>query len=121
MNQMRKSKEKKQILELRNAMTALPTSLESFKSRLDHAVASLSGLERKTSKLSSQRNKQRGENRGDHEESLKFYETVKRNNTHIIDIQKEEGTESIFKAMTENFPSPGRETDIQNHEAHKPQ
>ena len=55
------------------------------------------------------------------EESLQeLWDTV--NNIHIMRILggegKEEGTESIFKAiMTENFQNLGRQMDIQIHEA----
>lgn len=45
---MKKSKKKKQILELKNTMTELNNSIESFKRRLDHALVRISDPENRT-------------------------------------------------------------------------
>lgn len=54
---MKKSKKKKQILELKNTMTELNNSIEGFKRRLDHAL--IESVTQKTGhlKLPSQRNR----------------------------------------------------------------
>ena len=51
---------------------------------------------------------------------MKSWDTMKRNNTHIMGIpegeEKEKGTKSIFKTiMVQNFLNTGKEVDIQTH------
>lgn len=49
-----------------------------------------------------------------------LWNTIKRNNIHIIEIPEGKVTKSLFKAvMAENFPNLGRHMDIQTHESQR--
>lgn len=73
-------------------------------------------------KLSSQRSKKKKEWKKSEESLTDLWDTIKRNNIHIMGIskgeEKKKKKENIFKPiMAENFLNLGSEMDIQIHES----
>ena len=113
---------KKNQSEMMNIITEMKNTLEGINSKLDEEEDWISNFkERVAEKVQSEQQKEKRITK--HEESLKdFWDNVKCNNIHIIEISEGEkikqGIENLFEEiMTENFSNLMKEIDRQVQES----
>ena len=108
---------------MKNMISEIKNTLEGMTSRLDEAVDQIDELEDKVERNTQveQLHKTRLKK---YKDSLReLQDNMKHNNIQIIGIpegeEKEQGIETLFEKMTENFPNLERGKTMQVQEAHK--
>ena len=124
-NNMKKEIEtiKKNQEEIKNTISKIKYTLEGITCRLGEAEDQISELEDKV-EWNTQVEQLHKKRLQIYEDSLReLQDNMKHNNIQIIGIpegeEKEQGTETLFEKMTENFPNLERGKTMQVQEAHK--